>query len=173
MDTSYFLLDALFAAGASVGFAAVSHPPRRAFPSIAILAAVGHAARALMMAQLGFDIAGASFFSALLMGFGSFLLGRWIRTPMTVLYIPALLPMIPGMYAYRAVLSLVLLMHHHADPALAEGYMRMFLTNTTITVTTVFAMGVGSTLPSFLLAHRAYSMTRPRRRQRARQSTSL
>lgn len=163
----YFLLDAVFAAGASIGFAAVSHPPRKAFLPIAILAAVGHASRALLMRLLGFDIAGASFFAALLMGFGSYFLGRRVRTPMTVLYIPALLPMIPGMYAYRAVLSLVMFTHHHAEAAVAAEYMHLFLTNTTITVTTVFAMGVGSTLPTFLLSSRAYSMTRPRRRKRS------
>ena len=37
------LSDGFFAAVAAVGFGAVSDPPMRAFPAIALLAAVGHA----------------------------------------------------------------------------------------------------------------------------------
>ena len=36
------LSDGFFAAVAAVGFGAVSDPPMRAFPAIALLAAVGH-----------------------------------------------------------------------------------------------------------------------------------
>ena len=39
------LLDGLFAAIAGIGFGAISDPPMRAFPYIALLAAVGHACR--------------------------------------------------------------------------------------------------------------------------------
>ena len=37
--------DGIFAAVAAMGFGSISDPPVRAFPYIAILAAVGHAAR--------------------------------------------------------------------------------------------------------------------------------
>lgn len=39
------LFDALLAAVAAIGFGAISDPPLRAFPRIALLAAVGHALR--------------------------------------------------------------------------------------------------------------------------------
>ena len=52
------LSDGFFAAVAAVGFGAVSDPPMRAFPAIALLAAVGHALRFCLM-DTGVDIASA------------------------------------------------------------------------------------------------------------------
>ena len=93
------LSDGFFAAVAAVGFGAVSDPPMRAFPAIALLAAVGHALRFCLM-DTGVDIASASLCASVAIGIGSLLQGGRIHCPMTVLFIPALLPMIPGMYAY-------------------------------------------------------------------------
>ena len=50
------LSDGFFAAVAAVGFGAVSDPPMRAFPAIALLAAMGHALRFCLM-DTGVDIA--------------------------------------------------------------------------------------------------------------------
>lgn len=43
------LSDGFFAAIAAIGFGAISDPPMRAFPVIALLAAVGHAFRFALM----------------------------------------------------------------------------------------------------------------------------
>ena len=93
------LSDALFAAVAGIGFGAISDPPLKAFKMIALLAAVGHTCRFCLMTYAGIDIATASLAAAFLIGFGSLWLGKKVYCPMTVLYIPALLPMIPGRYA--------------------------------------------------------------------------
>ena len=55
MNVVYDLIaDGLFAAIAGMGFGAISDPPLKAFPSIGILAALGHALRyALMSLSLG------------------------------------------------------------------------------------------------------------------------
>ena len=45
MIVTDILLDGLFAAVAAIGFGAISDPPMRAFPRIALLAAIGHALR--------------------------------------------------------------------------------------------------------------------------------
>lgn len=65
----------------------------------------------ILMNYLSLDIAFASFCAALSIGVLSLWFGRLSYCPMTVLYIPALLPMIPGMYAYRAVFALMMFMH--------------------------------------------------------------
>jgi len=70
------ILDGFFAALAGIGFGSISDPPLRAFKMIAILAAIGHALRFSLMNFSGFDISTASFFGALVIGFGSLLLGR-------------------------------------------------------------------------------------------------
>ena len=67
------LSDGFFAAVAGIGFGAISDPPLRAFKMIAILAALGHACRFCLMTYLGVDIATASLFAGLVIGFGSLL----------------------------------------------------------------------------------------------------
>lgn len=103
MIVTDILLDGLFAAVAAIGFGAISDPPMRAFPRIALLAAIGHALRFTLMHCSALDIATASLFAAFAIGMGSLWLGRGVRCPMTCLYIPALLPMVPGIYAYKTV----------------------------------------------------------------------
>ncbi|MDE6527982.1 MAG: threonine/serine exporter family protein, partial [Muribaculaceae bacterium] len=44
-----FFQDAFFAAIAAIGFAAISRPPRRAYLWCAIIAAIGHSSRFLLM----------------------------------------------------------------------------------------------------------------------------
>ena len=95
-----------FAAIAGIGFWCDFRPTYAGvFLYIALLAAVGHARRFCLMTFFGVDIATASLFGALVIGFGSLWLGGRIYCPMTVLYIPALLPMIPGKFAYNMVFA--------------------------------------------------------------------
>ena len=84
---------------------------------IALLAAVGHALRFCLMSYAGIDIATASLCAAVVIGFGSLWLGRGIRCPMTVLYIPALLPMVPGIYAYKTVFALIMFCLLYTSPS--------------------------------------------------------
>lgn len=156
------LEDALFAGLAAIGFAAVSQPPRRAFLPIAFLAALGHGLRYVLMG-FGFDIAMASFVAATFVGFGGFYFGRRYRLPTTVSYIPALLPMIPGMYAYRAVLALVYFMNNHENAILGAEYMQTFLSNAAVATTVTFLLGTGSIIPALLLSELSYTMTRDRK----------
>ena len=76
--------DGLFAAVAAVGFGAISDPPMRAFPRIALLAAVGHALRFTLMTYFSVDIATGSLCASLTIGFGSMLFAHRIHCPTTV-----------------------------------------------------------------------------------------
>ena len=91
------LSDGLFAAVAAIGFGAISDPPMRAFPVIALLAAVGHALRFALM-QWGVDIASASLCASVTIGVGSLLVGGPVRGPVTVVFLPALVAMLRGVY---------------------------------------------------------------------------
>ena len=154
------LTDGIFAAVAAIGFGAISDPPLRAVPSIALLAAISHALRFCLMTYLGVDIATASLFASFSIGMGSLVLGKRIYCPMTVLYIPALLPMIPGMYAYKIVFSLIMFMQNMKVPELQEKYLIDLFTNTIVTCSVIFMLAVGATIPLFLFIKRAFSMTR-------------
>lgn len=154
------LSDGFFAALAGIGFGAISDPPLRAFPRIALLAALGHACRYCLMIFWGVDIAMASLFGALVIGFGSLWIGGRIYTPMTVLYIPALLPMIPGKYAYGMVFSQLMFLQSLDEPVERAKYMEMFFANGMVTVSVIFMLAVGATLPIFIWPGKAFSLTR-------------
>ena len=163
MIAADILLDGLFAAIAAIGFGAVSDPPMRAFPRIALLAAMGHALRFCLMHYFSVDIATASLFASISIGFGSLWLGRGIRCPMTALYIPALLPMVPGIYAYKTVFSLIMFLQSLNDPGEGLQYMQQFFLNATVSLSVIALLAAGATLPIFVFNHQAFSLTRRRK----------
>ena len=154
------LQDAFFAAIAGIGFGAISDPPLRAFRYIALLAAAGHATRYCLMTFLGVDIATGSLAASLLIGMLSLWAGRRSRCPMTVLYIPALLPMVPGRFAYNMVCSQLMFLQSMDNPAERTMYMDMFFSNTMVTCSVIFMLAVGATLPMFIFPKQAYTITR-------------
>ncbi len=158
------LTDAFFAALAGIGFGAISNPPRRAFVFIASLAAMGHALRFVLMHYVHLDIATSSLFAALLIGFSSVPFAHICHCPCTVLYIPALLPMIPGKFAYTTLFSMMMFLQNMGEKAHRDIYMDEFFSNGIVTVSVVFLLAVGSTLPGFLLPRGVYSMTRHMKR---------
>ena len=79
---------------------------------------------------------------------------------MTVLYIPALLPMIPGIYAYKTVFSLIMFMQSLNDPGEGMQYMQQFFLNATVSFSVVIMLAAGATLPIFVFNRRAYMLTR-------------
>ena len=141
MIAADILLDGFFAAVAAVGFGAVSDPPMRAF----------------------MDIATASLCAAMAIGFGSLWLGKAIRCPMTALYIPALLPMVPGIYAYKTVFSLIMFLQSLNDPGQGMQYMQLFFLNATVSLSVIALLAAGATLPIFVFNRRAFSLTRRRK----------
>ena len=152
MIAADILLDGFFAAVAAVGFGAVSDPPMRAFPRIALLAAVGHALRFCLMNCAGMDIATASLCAATAIGFGSLWLGKAIRCPM-----------VPGIYAYKTVFSLIMFLQSLNDPGQGMQYMQLFFLNATVSLSVIALLAAGATLPIFVFNRRAFSLTRRRK----------
>lgn len=152
--------DGFFAAIAAMGFGSISDPPMRAFPFIALLAAIGHATRFCLMNYFGVDIATASLIAAFIIGTGSVFCGKKVSCPMTVLYIPSLLPMIPGTYAYKTVFSLIMFLQNISSPTQGSEYLQSMIFNGAVSFSVIFMLAVGATVPVFLLRERANSMTR-------------
>lgn len=157
------LSDGLFAAVAGVGFGAISDPPLRAFPRIALLAGVGHACRFYLMTYAHVEIALATLVASLLIGFGSLFFGGKTHIPMTVLYVPALLPMVPGKYAYNLIFAQIMYMQSVDDPVALVKYMDMFFSQSMTAVTVVFMLALGAMIPMLLFPKYAFSLTRQHR----------
>ncbi len=157
------LKDGLLAAAAAVGFSVISDPPRRTISSAALLAAIGHATRYSMQYFADADLLIASFTGALVIGFCCIGFSSWLHCPTTVLCIPALLPMIPGIYAYKTIFAITQFIHNAGDSTHAMHYMLEVFSNGIITFSTVFALVVGVTIPTLLLKKWSFQMTRQKK----------
>ena len=105
-----------------------------------------------------------SFISAFSIGLLSHFSAYKLFCPATVLYIPALLPMIPGMYAYRTVFSLIKFLQSSNNDNEAIHYLLEIFKNGITTASVLFALAVGATIPIFIFYKRAFTMTRASRR---------
>lgn len=154
------IADAFYAAVAAVGFAAVSNPSRRAYPSIAVVAALGHSFRYLLLNVGGWNIVPASLAAALLIGI--FAVARAPRiacVPETISY-PALLPMIPGMYAYRCCQAVWFMIMNNAEDTFMH-YVYLFLYNGSTALFVIVAMAVGQQIPTIFFHRIVFSSTKP------------
>ena len=152
------LIDGLLAAIAAIGFAVISNPPRKAIFVSAILAALGHSLR-LFLIKSGLDISLSTFVAATFIGLLSMLFARIIRCPAEVFSFPSLLPMIPGMFAYRTILSLIRFMQS-TDVIRAQGFMLDFFHNGLTTLFILLALVVGVSLPILFFPKLSFSVTR-------------
>ncbi|WP_298078890.1 threonine/serine exporter ThrE family protein [uncultured Cardiobacterium sp.] len=103
------LNDGVFAAIPAVGFALLFNVPPRALKFCAALGALGHGT-ATVLKLAGITPVFATFFGAALIGtLGVWLAQRYHRAHPKVFTVAAVIPMFPGIPAYKAMLSLVLI----------------------------------------------------------------
>lgn len=155
------LLDGLFAAVAAIGFASISNPPRRAYPCCALLAAVGHAVRFGLMHNelLGMHIIAASTLAAFAIGLLAVRLAVAVKCPAETCFFPALLPMVPGMYAYRTVEALVMCLYVNEE-AVFNHHLYLLAYNGLTCAFIILGMVVGANIPVFLLKKWSFRVTR-------------
>lgn len=153
------LWDALCAGMTAVGFAVISNPPKRAILISALLGAVGHALRLFLVDYTPLGIVTASLLAAFTIGMFSMLAAKLIRCPAEIFSFPSLLPMIPGMYAYKTVLAILTFMGDN-DTATQELLITEIFQNGFTTVFVMFALVVGVSLPLFLFHKQSFMMTR-------------
>lgn len=153
--------DALLAAVAAMGFAAVSNPPKRAYIFCALIAALGHSFRSFLMTYCDSHIVLASFLASLLIGILAVLIGPKTKIPPETYLYPALLPMIPGVYAYKTFGAMVMCVSHSGEEAF-QHYFYLFGTNGLTCVFILTAMVVGAVIPVMSLPHIAFQSTRNR-----------
>lgn len=153
------LQDAIFAALAAIGFSAISNPPRRAYAYCAVIAAAGHSLRFCLMQWAGLHIVLASLFAALLTGILSVLISPRAKIPAETCLYPALLPMIPGIYAYKTFAALVMCVYYGGEKDFMH-YFYLFANNGLTTFFILLAMVTGATIPMFALQKISFRATR-------------
>lgn len=153
------LQDALFAAIAAIGFAAISRPPRRAYLWCAATAAAGHSLRFILMCEsVGIHIIPASLIAAFTIGVLAVLASACARFPAETCLFPSLLPMIPGIYAYKCFGALALSML--SEPTAFSHCFSLFCYNGIMCCGILLCLVTGATLPIFIFKKIAFQATR-------------
>lgn len=155
------LQDGFFAAIAAIGFSSISNTPRRAYLTCALIAAAGHSIRyVLTLPDYGaLHLILASTAAAFAIGVLAVLFASRIKTPAEVCFFPALLPMIPGMYAYRTIHALILCLYHTRENEF-NHYFYLLTYNGLTCCFIITGMVIGATIPIFLFKKLSFTATR-------------
>lgn len=101
----------------------------------------------------------ATFVASFCIGCLGIALAKIIKTPAEIIAFPALIPMIPGIYAYKAILYLISFIRSDDLKAKSEFLVQFFdYFFTTVSVTLALAIGVSVTLLIFF--EQSFMMTR-------------
>ncbi|MEX3021395.1 threonine/serine exporter [Kluyvera sp. STS39-E] len=138
--------DMVLSAIPAVGFAMVFNVPQRALLWCALLGAIGHASRFIMMTA-GFNIEWATFLAAMLVGSIGIQWSRWYLAHPKIFTVAAVIPMFPGISAYTAMISAVKISHF----GYSEEMMITLLSNFLKASSIVGALSIGLSIPGLWL----------------------
>ncbi len=147
---TYILEDCIFAAIAAIGFGSISNVPVRNFSDCALLASAGHGTRTLLTDRLDMSVITASFIGSLVIGLLAVPLSSHRKAPAESISFPALLPMIPGMYAYRTIQAFLLCIRHASENDFMHHLYQLNY-NGFLCCSIIVLMFIGVTVPIFCL----------------------
>ncbi|MEQ9406228.1 MAG: threonine/serine exporter family protein [Fuerstiella sp.] len=104
------LEDAVWSGIAATGFAMLFNVPRKALCACCLCGAAGHVVRTILMHGAHGPLATiefATFFAALFTGFMARILARRTSLPASIYAIPAVIPMVPGTFAFGSMMALL------------------------------------------------------------------
>lgn len=157
----HFLKDAVLAAMAAIGFGAISRIPHRAYLWCGLIAALGHSLRFLLMLP-GFThmhILVATSIAAFVVGILAVFASPLAKTPAEAYLFPSLLPMIPGIYAYKSFGGAIMCILGNGRESF-DFYFYQFADNGFVCLAIILAMSIGATVPIFLFKGTAFTATR-------------
>lgn len=141
--------DMWLAAIPAVGFALVFNVPVPALKYCALGGALGHGSRFLMM-HYGLPIEWASFFAATLVGMIGVHWSRKLLAHPKVFTVAALIPMVPGVFAFKAMIAIVEINHSGFSVVLWGNLVENFLKAMFI----IAGLAVGLAVPGLLFYRR-------------------
>lgn len=136
-------IDSLFASIASIGFAMVFNVPKHTLIYCAFGGAITYIARTFFL-YLGFGIEISTFFASTFIGIVALYWSKKHLIPRPVYTVASIIPMIPGTYAFTAMICLVDMNSHGVSPILIES----FVENALKAISILGAISFGLALPS-------------------------
>ena len=143
-----YLSQTLAAAFAGAGYAAIFNLPGRLLPVVALGAVIAVDVRNLMVIQLDSNLVAGSFLGAAILGVAAQKAIHWFHTPGSVLTIPSVIPLMPGVLLYRLLFSILNITTIDAQTLLVG------IRSGVEAATVVIAMAVGVTIPTIFFRPR-------------------
>lgn len=112
-----------------------------------------------MQPEAALHILPATALAALIIGSLAVFVSPWAKTPAEAYLFPALLPMIPGIYAYKSFGGAVMCIMGTSQESF-NYYFYQFAQNGFITLSIILAMVICATIPIFIFKNRAFTATR-------------
>ncbi|WP_082942699.1 MULTISPECIES: threonine/serine exporter family protein [unclassified Helicobacter] len=153
------MLDFCFAFIAGLGFAYGLNPLRRTLLWSAFFAGFGYVTRLILMQSLSIGFVGASFCASLCIGLLAIIVAKRVKAPIEVVVFPALLPMFPGSYGYKSIISLLTFIQQRDDKARLD-YLLLFFDNFTIMFSVSLALVAGVLVVLSIFYEQSFMMTR-------------
>jgi uncharacterized membrane protein YjjB (DUF3815 family) len=148
MDLLTSLEKLLWCASASFGFAILFNVPSRTLPLIFVMGAVCGGVR-LIGIELGGQAILGSFMGAAVAGFISVWAAHTKHSPPLVFAIPAVIPMVPGAFAYRMMLG-VMKLAGEVDHATYSLLVNETINNGLKTLFVLMALALGVSVPMLI-----------------------
>jgi len=134
---------------AALGFGVMFNVPKQSFASILLLGGVGIFIKIALL-SIGSSIVFASFLGAITIGVLSIPAAHIKHCPPIIFYIPAIIPMIPGILAYRMMLGFIYL----SENTPSANYQKLLVetVNSGLKVLfTLISLSVGVILPMIIM----------------------
>jgi len=148
--------DAVFSALAALGYLFLFNVPWRLAWVGVLCGVASHTTRTFCLLQ-GLDLVTGSLIGALAAGFLAALFARWFRAPFSAFAFPGVVAMIPGSYAFRAVIGYLEIIKAGATAPIALVSETLALTATCLFM--VLAIAIGVAAPMMIRHKNAYSIT--------------
>lgn len=147
---SALLEDMALAAVPALGFGALFHVPPRILPYCGLFGAVGHGLRFLLMERFGAAVEWSTYLAATLVSFLGVYVARRVQAHPKVFTVAAVIPMVPGVQAYTAILAIVQLHIEGFSGPIFEVAVESALS----TFVNVGAIAIGLAMPGLLFYRR-------------------
>ena len=159
MNTWMFLENGVWLGLAAIGFAVLFNVPRRALGIIYVIAALGGMTK-LAMVQQGIATALAAFVGASLIGVLSVMAAHQRKAPPMIFAIPAVIPMIPGFFAYQAMVGMIELTLQK-DPQLYSQLFFATVNNGLSALFVLLALSTGVAIPMLITRKQTIKRLQP------------
>lgn len=147
MTTFLEILSSAFWCGcAALGFSILFNTPKAALVSVWLCGFMAGLIKfAVINPALGGGMLVASLLAASAVGIASIPFAHWCHVPPVIISIPAVIPLVPGSFAYRTMLGLIKFINN-TDESVLNGTIH----NAAMTLFILIALSIGVTLPMLL-----------------------